>query len=237
MKLGVNIDHVATLRQARKTTYPDPIFAAEQALRAGADNITCHLREDRRHIQDHDVVELRKKISLPLNFEMAATKEMVSFAKDLAPYTVTIVPERREELTTEGGLDVVKHRKSLEAFVSDLSRAPIAEVSLFVDPELSIIELSKKLGAHAVELHTGRYCELTDKDLIEGEFRKIAEAAAYAKELGLVVHAGHGIHYDNVTHLCQIADLHSLQIGHAIVARAVYVGMEAAVAQMRILIS
>lgn len=236
MKLGVNIDHVATLRQARMTSYPDPVLAARLAHKAGADNITCHLREDRRHIQDRDVLRLKKEIELPLNFEMAATSEMVAFAKELSPHMVTIVPERREELTTEGGLDVFKNRKTLERYISDLRQTSIGEISLFIDPDIETIELCKKLGADSIEIHTGRYCETLDQNNAELELKKIAVAATHAKSLGLWVHAGHGINYENVSEIKSIPVIHSLQIGHAIVARSVYVGIENAVKQMRQLI-
>lgn len=237
VKLGVNVDHIATLRQARKTTYPDPVAAAKLAQAAGADNITCHLREDRRHIQDQDVVRLKNEITIPLNFEMAATKEMVAFAKKIRPQTVTLVPERREELTTEGGLDVFKNKDWLRACVEELRLASIEEVSMFVNPDERSIQSSKELGANAVELHTGKYCEAIEPAEVSQELEKLSQATEYARNLGLAVHAGHGLHEDNVVAVAKITGIDSLQIGHGIVSKAVYIGIHEAVIQMKQLIT
>jgi pyridoxine 5-phosphate synthase len=232
MKLHVNVDHIATLRQARGTRYPDPVWAAVLVELAGADGITVHLREDRRHIQDRDVDQLRATVRGVLNLEMAATSEMVSIAQKLKPDIVTLVPEKREERTTEGGLDV--SAPGLREAITVLSGAGIA-VSLFIDPEPAAVEASHALGAPRIELHTGDYCEKVDPvNHSPGDFElhRLARAAARGADLGLHVAAGHGLDYNNVGPVAHIAEIDELNIGHAIIARAVLVGMDQAVREM-----
>jgi pyridoxine 5-phosphate synthase len=234
MKLHVNVDHVATLRQARGTTYPDPAWAAPLCELAGADGITIHLREDRRHIQDRDVRVLRQTVRGALNLEMAATEEMVRIACDVRPDVVTLVPEKREERTTEGGLDLAGSRTQVERAVAALAQAKIP-VSLFIDPTEEAVRASKALGAPRVELHTGDYCEAwhpIDRHRAQGELTRLARAALTGVEIGLHVAAGHGLDYNNVGAVAAIREIDELNIGHAIVARAVLVGMERAVAEM-----
>ena len=233
-RLGVNIDHVATLRQVRRVSYPDPIETALAAEIGGADGITVHLREDRRHIQDADVEGLRRALRVRLNLEMAATPEMVEIAMRVCPDDVCIVPERRQELTTEGGLDVVGQAAALRSAVRRLRDAGL-RVSLFIDPEETQIAASADAGAHAIELHTGRYAEHVDPVATGGELALLTAAAARARALGLEVNAGHGLRYDNVGPIATIAGIAVLNIGHSIVARAVLVGMEQAVREMRAL--
>lgn len=230
IRLGVNVDHVATLRQARKSDIPDPVEAALLAERGGADGITVHLREDRRHIQERDVELLRERLSTKVNLEMAVTPEMVRLAEKLHPDDACFVPERREELTTEGGLDVVAHRAKVEEAVKRLEERQI-RVSLFVDPEEGQVEVSRRVGAHGVELHTGRYCN--DSGGRARELEKVAAAASFARSLGLEVHGGHGLNYENVLPIARIPEMVELNIGHSIVARAVMVGMEQAVREMK----
>lgn len=234
-KLGVNIDHIATVRNARGISYPKPLLAALYAEEGGADNITCHLREDRRHIRDEDVLELKKSLVTPLNLEMAVTEEMIKFACEVQPAVVTLVPERREELTTEGGLDVVTHETKIADAVKRLKNRGI-EVSLFIDADVKNIEKTLEIGADAVEIHTGSYCNQT-KDLQSRELDKIFSAAVFANQQGLDVHAGHGLHYQNIAPLLQIPDIYSFQIGHAIIARALFVGMKQAVHEMKTMIA
>jgi len=229
--LGVNVNHVATLRQARGAGYPDPLEAARLAALAGADGITVHLREDRRHIQDHDVERMRAGLAVKLNLEMAATAEMVAIACRVRPADVCIVPERRAELTTEGGLAVAGHERTLRPLVGELGAAGI-RVSLFIDPDPAQIEASREVGAAVVELHTGRYCDAA-VDAVAREIAALEEAAQRAAALGLVVNAGHGLTVGNVAPVARLPRLHELNIGHSIVARAVLVGMEAAVREMR----
>jgi pyridoxine 5-phosphate synthase len=230
-RLGVNVDHVATVRQARKARYPDPVEAAFLAERAGADQITVHLREDRRHIQDRDVHILRQTCRTTLNLEMAATQEMVKFALELRPDTVTLVPERRQELTTEGGLDVAGQRDHLKGVVRFLREADI-RVSLFIDPDLDQIRASHKLEVEAIELHTGRYADGPDLEARREELRRLMDAAKMGKKLGLDVCAGHGLDYVNTSAVAAITDIEELNIGHSIVARAMTDGMEGAVRAM-----
>lgn len=230
IRLGINVDHVATLRQARKSDIPDPVEAALLAERGGADGITVHLREDRRHIQERDVELLRERLSTKVNLEMAVTPEMVRLAEKLHPDDACFVPERREELTTEGGLDVVAHRAKVEEAVKRLEERQI-RVSLFVDPEEGQVEVSRRVGAHGVELHTGRYCN--DSGGWARELEKVAAAASFARSLGLEVHGGHGLNYENVLPIARIPEMVELNIGHSIVARAVIVGMEQAVREMK----
>lgn len=231
LKLGVNIDHVATLRQARRAAYPDPVTAAAVAELAGADQITVHLREDRRHIQDRDLSLLRQTVQTRLNLEMAATAEMVQIAFANKPDTVTLVPERRQEVTTEGGLDVVNGRDALKKVVKALRDADI-EVSLFVDPDLDQIRNAHRVDAQAVELHTGTYCTARTDAERARELARVQEAARAANKLGLRVAAGHGLNYDNVRPIVAIPEITELNIGHALVARAVLVGMDRAVRDM-----
>lgn len=231
--LGVNIDHVATLRQLRGTKYPDILQAAEAAIRGGAGQITVHLREDRRHIQDRDVLLLRKTILVPLNFEMAATPAMVKFAKKIRPMRVCIVPEKRQEKTTEGGLAVQKNSKTLKKIIADLSKSKI-KVSLFIEPDLKVVKLSKELGAVAVEFHTGSFCLKPTRS----ELKRIEQAGRLARKLGLEVHAGHGIDYENVRPLVALRDeeghalIEEFNIGHSMICRSVFVGLETATREM-----
>jgi len=231
IRLGVNVDHVATIRQQRDTRYPDPIFAASMAELAGADQITIHLREDRRHIQDRDVAILRQTCQTLLNLEMAATGPMLKIALEVRPDTVTLVPEKREERTTEGGLDVVGCRQALEPVVAELRDAGIT-VSLFIDPDDRQVDASKALGAHAVELHTGDYCDAHSLSVRESELRHLARAAKRAAKADLAVIAGHGLDYVNVREICAIQEIEEVNIGHALVARAILVGFPQAVADM-----
>lgn len=226
MNLGVNIDHVATLRQARLTPYPDPVEAARICLEAGADGITAHLREDRRHIQDRDMEQLAA-MDLHLNMEMAAQNEMVSICERLRPAACCLVPEKREELTTEGGLDVAAHIPRLQSVVGRLSDAGV-RVSMFIDPVKEQIEASRAIGAPVVELHTGHYANLTGKEQAE-ELALIAEGAKRAADLGLIVHAGHGLTVENTPAIVAIPEIIELNIGHAIVADAVFKGLKQAV--------
>jgi pyridoxine 5-phosphate synthase len=230
-RLGVNVDHVATLRQARKVSYPDPVAAAMLAELAGADQITIHLREDRRHIQDRDLRILRETCQTVLNLEMAASSEMVKVAYEYKPDTVTLVPERREELTTEGGLDVGSQRDHISKLIKNLKDGDIV-VSLFIDPDLDQVRASHKCNADRVELHTGRYCEARNEKDRARELSRIVDAAKAASKLGLGVAAGHGLTYENVRPVARIQEIDELNIGHAIVARAVLVGFERAVREM-----
>lgn len=231
--LGVNIDHVATLRQARGTDYPDPVAAALLAERAGADSITLHLREDRRHIQDRDVRSLREAMTTHMNLEMAVTEEMLGIAIDVKPSDCCLVPESRMELTTEGGLDVAARRSTIDAACRRLADVGI-RVSLFVDPEPRQLDAAAALGAPVVEIHTGRYAD-ADEHQRAAEFARVAAAATHAEQLGLTVHAGHGLHYGNVQPIAGIPEIVELNIGHAIIARALFDGMAAAVAEMKCL--
>jgi pyridoxine 5-phosphate synthase len=231
-RLGVNVDHVATLRQARRAAYPDPVAAAVMAELAGADQITIHLREDRRHIQDRDLQVLRKTVTSRLNLEMAVAAEMLRIAYEVKPDVVTLVPERREELTTEGGLDAVGGREGVRKAVKTLRDAEI-EVSLFIDPDLDQVKAAHRAEAHAVELHTGRYCEARLAADRRRELGRLVDACKAAAKLGLGVAAGHGLNYQNVLPVAAIAEIEELNIGHAIVARAVLVGMERAVREMK----
>lgn len=231
-RLGVNIDHVATLRQARRGHEPDPVWAAAAAEVGGADVITIHLREDRRHIQDRDLRVLRETVQVPLNLELGAEPEMVSLAIAAKPNQVTLVPERREEITTEGGLDVIAHRDRVREAIDRLRGAGIV-VSLFLDPDLVQIEAGAGLKAEAVELHTGRYAEAPEGQPRGKELEALRIAGRRICELGLHLHAGHGLNYTNVAPVAQIEEMEELNIGHSIVSRAVFVGLERAVREMR----
>ena len=234
-RLGVNIDHVATLRQARGVKYPDPITAAGIVELAGADGIVAHLREDRRHMQDRDIHLLREVIQTQLNFEMAPTEEMVRIALSVRPEVVTLVPEKREELTTEGGLDVVKFFKPLKRAIQRLQRGGIF-VSLFVDPQRNQIRASEEVGANAIEIHTGHYCDAKTSPGLEKELKRILDAVDEASHCNLRIAAGHGLHYNNVQRIVEIREIEELNIGHSIVARSVFVGLDQAVREMIALI-
>ncbi len=231
LRLGVNVDHIATIRQARRTVYPDPVDGALMAERAGAHQITVHLREDRRHIQERDVEVLRKVVKTELNLEMAATQEMTNIALKMRPDTVTLVPERREELTTEGGLDVAGNKEHIQRVIRHLKEGNI-RVSLFIDPDLDQVKMTHKLDADAVELHTGRYCEARGFKERSEELGRINNAAKAADKLGLGVAAGHGLDYTNVEPVARIPEIVELNIGHSLVARAVLDGMDKAIRDM-----
>jgi pyridoxine 5-phosphate synthase len=235
-KLGVNIDHVATIRQARRGNEPDPVWAAAQAELAGADGITLHLREDRRHIQDRDARLLRETVQTKYNLEMAATPEMVRLAIELRADQVTLVPERREEVTTEGGLDVSGNLGRMTEVVGELRRAGI-EVSLFIDPDLRQVEASLACGGQAVELHTGCYANARGDEAVACELASLIQAGQKTRELGMKLHAGHGLNYQNVLPVARIADMGELNIGHSIVSRAIFVGIGEAVREMKRLIT
>ncbi|MHB8417098.1 MAG: pyridoxine 5'-phosphate synthase [Myxococcales bacterium] len=234
--LGVNVDHVATLRQARKTLYPDPVAAAALCELAGADQITLHLREDRRHVQERDLVVLRRTAQVRLNLEMAATPEMVKTAYDVKPDMATLVPERREELTTEGGLDLVGQRDQVRKVVRTLRDAEIV-ASLFVDPDVEQVRAAHKMDAQRVELHTGRYCDARLPRDRAREMARLVDAAKVAAKLGLGVAAGHGLNYDNVGAVAAIEEIDELNIGHALIARAIFVGLDRAVRDMKALLA
>lgn len=229
--LGVNIDHVATIRQARGASYPSVLEAARIAEGAGADAITVHLREDRRHIQDDEVVALCKQVRTRVNLEMAVTDEMLAIAEHNRPADVCLVPEKREELTTEGGLDVLTHFDAVKNACSYLAKAGI-RVSLFIDPDAEQLDAAVACGAPVVELHTGSYADATGSD-VEPEYQRIVRAAQHGESIGLHVNAGHGLHYKNVQRVVRIPELVELNIGHSIVARALFVGLEQAVREMR----
>jgi pyridoxine 5-phosphate synthase len=233
--LGVNIDHVATLRQARGTRYPDPVKAALDAEEAGADGITVHLREDRRHIQERDVRLLKDVLQTRMNFEMGVTDFMLDFAEQIRPEHICLVPETRQELTTEGGLDVAGQEERIRAAVQRLSKLG-CEVSLFIDAEERQIEASRRIGAPAIELHTGRYADARTPEEAARELARIRDGVACGLAHGLIVNAGHGLHYHNVEPVAAIAGVHELNIGHAIVAHALFVGFKGAVAEMKQLI-
>jgi pyridoxine 5-phosphate synthase len=235
-RLGVNVDHVATLRQARRVGYPDPVAAAMLAELAGADQITIHLREDRRHIQDRDLQVMRRTVSTRLNLEMAGSAGMVKIAYEVRPDMCTLVPERREELTTEGGLEVVAARDQVRKVVKTLKDAEI-QVSLFIDPDLDQVKGAHRLEVDLVELHTGRYCDARLAGDRRRELARLVDAAKAATRLGLKVAAGHGLNYQNLLPVAAIQEIEEFNIGHAIVGRAVLVGMERAVREMKDLIA
>ena len=231
LRLGVNIDHVATIRNARGIMHPDPMRAAEIAVAAGADGITAHLREDRRHISDDDITQLSARLTVPLNFEMAATDEMLSIALRHQPHAVCLVPEKREELTTEGGLDVVGQHNRLSPIITPLNDAG-SRVSLFIDPSEEQIRAAVDLRAPVVEIHTGAYCDLTGSARAE-ELERIKKAAKLGHSLGLEVHAGHGLSYDTVSDVAAIPEIMELNIGHFIIGEAIFVGLAHAIKSMR----
>lgn len=232
IRLGVNIDHVATLRQARLGVEPDPVAAAVLATLGGADGITVHLREDRRHIQDRDLPLLRSTVHTRLNLEMAVSDEIVDIACTIKPDEVTLVPEKRQELTTEGGLDVIRQAISVRNAINRLTDAGIA-VSLFIDPAAEQVDMARELKAVAIEFQTASYSEARSQEAIQDELRKLRQATHQAKSQGLHVHMGHGLNYVNVKPVCRIAGVEELNIGHSIVSRAVLVGMERAVREMK----
>jgi len=235
LRLGVNIDHVATVRNARGSSYPDPVRAAKLAEAAGADGITAHLREDRRHIRDQDIEALMENLTVPLNFEMAATPEMQEIALRHKPHAVCIVPERREELTTEGGLDVVRAQNELPAFIDPLRDAG-CRVSLFIGADEAQVEASHRVGAAVVELHSGAYCDLFHEGKFEesdAELERITNMATYAHSLGLEVHIGHGITFDTVKPLAALPEAKELNIGHFLIGEGIFTGLTPAIQEMR----
>lgn len=238
IKLGVNIDHIATLRQARMEDFPSPLKAASVCEKAGADSITAHLREDRRHIQDRDVFEIKESLRTRLNFEMAACDEIVQIALELQPYSVCIVPEKRQEVTTEGGLDVFSQKKHLSEIVKKLRDAGIV-VSMFIDPEIKQIEACADIKADAIEIHTGKYAQLfkINSPDISFELERIKQASILATERKLIFNAGHGLDYKNVSQICEMKNLNELNIGFAILAQALFDGLEKAVGDMKEILS
>lgn len=231
LRLGINIDHVATIRNARGGSFPDPVRAAQLAASAGADGITAHLREDRRHISDDDITRLSNEINLPLNFEMAATQEMVDIALRHRPHAACIVPEKREERTTEGGLDAVGGFNHLRPFIDQLNTAG-SRVSLFIEADLAQLDAAKALGAPVIELHTGAYCDRTG-EARDAELKRIQDAAAYAEKIGLECHAGHGLAYDTVKPIAEISSVMELNIGHFLIGEAIFCGLAEAMDKMR----
>jgi pyridoxine 5-phosphate synthase len=233
LRLGVNVDHVATLRNARGGVHPDPVNAAQVAIAAGADGITAHLREDRRHIRDDDIARLKAEISKPLNFEMAATREMLAIALKTGPHAACLVPERRTERTTEGGLDAAGQHNSLKSVVAELRQAGI-RVSLFIAAEPRQIDAAAAIGAPVIEIHTGAWCEaIAGGDAAEAEWQRILDGAALARRLGLEVHAGHGLNYATAEEIAQLGEVVELNIGHFLIGEAVEVGLTRAIATMR----
>lgn len=235
LRLGINIDHVATLRNARGGTVPDPVRAAHLAIEAGADGITAHLREDRRHIRDDDMRRLKREISKPLNFEMAATDEMVAIALDTRPHASCLVPEKRSERTTEGGLDVLTGHDHLKLVTAELSRAGVI-VALFIEPSLEAIEAARSIGAPAIELHTGTWCDALDHgetDRAAAEFIRLQAAAARCEALGIECHAGHGLHYHTARQIAALPQVAELNIGHFLVGEAIFAGLIPAIRLMR----
>lgn len=234
LRLGINIDHIATVRNARGGEHPDPVRAALLAEKAGADGITAHLREDRRHIRDGDIAALKAQLRIPLNLEMAATAEMLTIACDTKPHAVCLVPEKREELTTEGGLDVRGHLAELTPYIEKLKAGSGARVSLFIDPDPAQLDAAKQAGAPVVELHTGRYAD-TEGEVQQAELRRLQQAAKHAEAIGLECHAGHGLNYANVAPVAAISPVVELNIGHFLMGEAMFVGLAESIQQMRIL--
>ncbi len=235
LRLGVNIDHVATVRNARGGAQPDPVRAAHQAVAAGADGITAHLREDRRHIRDADMARLAAELTKPLNFEMAATEEMIALAEQLKPHAACLVPEKREERTTEGGLDVVGQEAALRPAIARLKAAG-CRVSLFIEADEAPIAMAAKLGAPVIELHTGTWCHAVadgQHDKAQAEFARLAKGAAFAASLGLEVHAGHGLDYDTARQLAAVPEFVEFNIGHFLMGEAIFIGLDAALLRMR----
>lgn len=232
LRLGINIDHVATVRNARGGDNPDPVRAALLAQEAGADGITAHLREDRRHIRDADIFALMDQLEIPLNLEMAATEEMLAIALKAKPHAVCLVPEKRAELTTEGGLNVVANRAVLKPMITQLAAAG-CRVSLFVDADIAQLDASREVGAAVVELHTGKYCEMPTEVERQQELKRLQEAAAHADSIGLETHAGHGLNYENVGAIAAIPQVVELNIGHFLMGEAMFVGMKEAIHAMR----
>ncbi len=234
-RLGVNIDHVATIREARKINYPDPVEAALLCQAAGADAIVCHLREDRRHIQDRDLCRLKKVVTVKLNLEMAMSEEIVDIALDVKPDQVTLVPEKRAELTTEGGLDILSRKNRVKKVLQKMKRKGI-EASLFIDPDMRQIRASREIGAGMIELHTGRYANAQNKKDLKREYQSLKNSSKFAKSIGLKVFAGHGLNYKNIKPLRNIKEIEEYNIGHSIVAHAVFVGLEKAIKEMKALV-
>ena len=234
-RLSVNIDHVATIRQARCAKEPDPVTATSLAELGGADGITIHLREDRRHIQDRDAIILRKVVKTKLNLEMAGTKEMMKIALELKPDMVTLVPEKRQELTTEGGLDVITQKVHLKKIIAVLKEAGI-RVNLFIDPEPEQVKTSHRIGTNGIEIHTGKYCDTQDGVLKDKELKRIYNTALLASKLGMAVHAGHGLDYYNIKRVAEIREIEEFAIGFSIISRSVFAGIERAVKEMKELV-
>ena len=225
-RLGVNIDHVATVRNARGENYPDPLRAALVAEKSGADSVTIHLREDRRHIRDYDLKNIKKKLNIPINLEIAPTKQMFKIALKYKPKYVCIVPEKRQEITTEGGLNIIKKKKFIQNMIKIFNKRKI-RVSLFIEPKISDINLSKELGANCIELHTGSYCKaFNNKKNIKSEFNKIKKSANYAKKNFLEVHAGHGLTYKSVRKVAKINSISEFNIGHSIISESIFIGLK-----------
>ena len=236
-RLGVNIDHVATIRNARGEDYPDPLRAALLAEKNGADSITIHIREDRRHIRDYDLVNIKKKLKIPLNLEIAPTMEMLKITAKNKPQYVCIVPEKRDELTTEGGLNVQKNKRILKIMIKKIKKHKI-RVSLFVEPKISDIKTSMELGADCVELHTGKYCNLyNNKKNFQKEFVKIKKSSVFAKKIGLIVHAGHGLTYKSIKKISKIKSISEFNIGHFIIAESIFSGLKESIIRFKKIIN
>ena len=232
-RLGVNIDHVATVRNARGENYPDPVRAALVAEKSGADSVTIHLREDRRHIRDYDLKNIKKKLNIPINLEIAPTKQMLKIALKYKPRYVCIVPEKRQEVTTEGCLKIIKKKKIIQDMIKKFKKKKI-RVSLFIEPKISDIKLSKKLGANCIELHTGSYCNaFNNKKNTKNEFNKIKKSANYAKKILLEVHAGHGLTYESVCKVVKINSISEFNIGHSIISESIFIGLKKAIKQYK----
>jgi len=232
MKLGVNVDHVATLRQARNNTaYPDPVVAALLAEYAGCDSIVVHLREDKRHIKERDVTFIKEAVKIPLNLEMSTSKDIVDFACEVVPQQATLVPEKRQELTTEGGLDLIKNNKKVAKVIERLMKAKI-KVSLFIDPSKKQIKAAKNLGVEIIEINTGAFSSTKTKVVLGKEIKKIKEAARFGKSEGFFVAAGHGLDYENLTEIVKIKEIEELNVGHSIICRSVFIGITQAVEEM-----
>lgn len=231
MKLGVNVDHIATLRQARGTLYPDPAVGALLAEHAGCDSIVAHLREDRRHINERDIYLIKKALNIPLNLEMSVNRDIVAFAEKIKPYQATLVPEKRRELTTEGGLDLIKNHKKISLAVRKLKKAGI-KVSLFIDPVRSQIKAAKDMGVGIIEINTGRFCEAKNKSDSRSQVKKVKEAAVFAGKNDFFVAAGHGLDYANISPIAEIKEIQEFNIGHSIICRAAFTGLVLAVEEM-----